>query len=89
METKKKRVVINDHIVVDSEICHGVPTFNGHRIMLWQLFWTLRDGGTIDEFLEGFPDLTRDHVKAAFDYVISLMQGNFAVVNTDPSDGFV
>lgn len=89
METKKKRVVINDYIVVDSEICHGKPTFAGHRIMVWQLFAVLAAGGTADQFLEDFPDLTREHIKAAFSYGASIMEGNFAVVNTDPSDGFV
>lgn len=32
-----KKVIINEHIVANPQICHGKPTFKGTRIMVWQI----------------------------------------------------
>ena len=32
-----KRIELGSYIVADPEICHGVPTFRGTRIMVWQV----------------------------------------------------
>ncbi|HYO49904.1 MAG TPA: DUF433 domain-containing protein [Chloroflexia bacterium] len=31
------RKILGRHIVADTEICHGKPTFNGTRIMVFQI----------------------------------------------------
>ena len=69
------RIEINKHIVVDSAICHGKPTFKGTRIMVWQVLEMLQDGTKIEEILEDFPSLTRGHIKAALQYSVSLTKG--------------
>jgi len=33
-----RRLELGEHVVADPEICHGKPTFNGTRIMVWQVF---------------------------------------------------
>jgi len=63
------RIEINKYIVVDSEICHGKPTFKGTRIMVWQILEMLEAGTPIKEIITAFPTrLTKNHIKAALHY---------------------
>jgi uncharacterized protein (DUF433 family) len=47
-------------IVRDPEIMHGVPVFRGTRVPVRTLFEYLEGGETIEEFLQGFPTVSRD-----------------------------
>jgi uncharacterized protein (DUF433 family) len=47
-------------IVRDPEIMHGVPVFRGTRVPVQTLFDYLEGGETIEEFLQGFPTVSRD-----------------------------
>ncbi len=47
-------------IVRDPEIMHGVPVFRGTRVPVQTLFDYLEGGETIEEFLLGFPTVSRD-----------------------------
>jgi uncharacterized protein (DUF433 family) len=38
---------------------HGVPVFRGTRVPVQTLFEYLEGGDTLDEFLEGFPTVSR------------------------------
>jgi len=62
------RIEINEYIVADTEICGGTPTFKGTRIMVWQVLEMLQSGETIDEILENYPSLTKEHIKAALGF---------------------
>lgn len=62
------RVEINKYIVADSEICGGTPTFKGTRIMIWQILEMLQFGETIEEILENYPSLTKEHIEAALGF---------------------
>jgi uncharacterized protein (DUF433 family) len=62
------RVEINDYIVVDTEICHGKPTFKGTRIMVWQVLDMLRVGYKVEDIFKEFPSLTKEHIKAALEF---------------------
>jgi uncharacterized protein (DUF433 family) len=44
----------------DPEIMHGVPVFRGARVPVQTLFDYLEGGETIEEFLQGFPAVSRD-----------------------------
>ena len=46
-------------ITVDSEIMHGLPAFRGTRVPVQTLFQYLEGGETLDDFLEGFPTVSR------------------------------
>ena len=78
------RVEISKHIVADSEICHGKPTFNGTRIMVWQILEMLESGETVDDIIEAFPSLTPAHVKAALHYAADLTRGRDNVTVSVP-----
>lgn len=41
-----KRTLVGEHIVIDPEICHGVPTFRGTRIFVSDI---------IDDVASGLP----------------------------------
>ena len=47
----RHRVELGRHIVADSKICGGQPTFKGTRIMVWIILEQLEDGMTWDEVL--------------------------------------
>ena len=55
----------NTIIVRDPEILGGTPVFRGTRVPLQALFDSLEGGETLEEFLEGFPGVTREMAIAA------------------------
>lgn len=53
----------------------GEWVFRGTRVPLTALFENLKDGASIDEFLEWFPGVKREQVVAVLDYeLVSLQQ---------------
>lgn len=53
---------MNRVITISPEIQSGEPVFSGTRVPIKNLFDYLRGGDSIDEFLEGFPSVSRDQV---------------------------
>ena len=45
----RRRIELGRHIVADSKICGGQPTFKGTRIMVWIVLEQLEDGLSWDE----------------------------------------
>lgn len=52
----------------DPQKVSGAWVFRGTRVPVTALFENLRDGATIDQFLEWFPGVTRAHVQALLTY---------------------
>jgi uncharacterized protein (DUF433 family) len=50
-DRKMKRVKLGQYIVADPEICHGVPTFVGTRIMVDQVLEMVAAGTSWDEII--------------------------------------
>ncbi len=48
----------------DPEVMGGTPVFCGTRVPVATLLDYLEAGDTIDDFLEGFPSVTREQVVA-------------------------
>jgi uncharacterized protein (DUF433 family) len=48
----------------DPDVMGGVPVFSGTRVPVQTLLDSLEAGESIDEFLEGFPSVSRDQVIA-------------------------
>jgi len=46
-------------ITKDPKIMHGTPVFRGTRVPVQTLFDYLEAGDSIEEFLEGFPTVSR------------------------------
>jgi uncharacterized protein (DUF433 family) len=54
---------MSDSLITTSpEMMGGTPVFAGTRVPVQTLFEYLEAGDTIDDFLEGFPTVTREQV---------------------------
>ncbi|HKD07382.1 MAG TPA: DUF433 domain-containing protein [Bryobacteraceae bacterium] len=47
-------------ITCDPEIMHGTPVFRGTRVPAKTLFDYLESGQSLNDFLEGFPTVSRE-----------------------------
>jgi len=47
-------------VLRDPEIMHGTPVFRGTRVPVRTLFDYLEGGETLEDFLEGFPTVSRE-----------------------------
>jgi uncharacterized protein (DUF433 family) len=56
-----------DPITRDAETMHGQPVFRGTRVPVQILFDYLEGGETLDDFLEGFPTVSRELAVAALE----------------------
>ena len=61
-------------IWVDPERLSGAPCFEGTRVPVDSLFTNLESGVSLDEYLDCFPDVTREQAVAALEYVPGLAQ---------------
>jgi uncharacterized protein (DUF433 family) len=66
--------VYKDLIWQDPDRMSGVPCFYGTRVPVDDLFTFMRRGGTIDEFLDGYPTVSRELVEGV------LAEGEAAVL---------
>jgi uncharacterized protein (DUF433 family) len=46
---------------------HGTPCFAGTRVPIKNLFDYIEDNHSLEEFLEGFPTVTREQVMAVLE----------------------
>lgn len=51
---------LNDLITRDADIVHGTPVFSGTRVPVQTLFDYLEGGDSLEDFLEGFPTVSRE-----------------------------
>jgi len=55
--------LMSDHLIsISPQVMGGVPVFAGTRVPVQTLFEYLEAGDTIDDFLLGFPTVTREQV---------------------------
>jgi uncharacterized protein (DUF433 family) len=54
-------------IIKDPDILGGTPVFRGTRVPIQTLFDYLEGGETIEEFLQGFPTVSREAAVAALE----------------------
>jgi uncharacterized protein (DUF433 family) len=62
-----------DVIVKDPEILGGTPVFRGTRVPLQTLFDYLEAGDTLEEFLDGFPGVSRETAIAVLEQARELL----------------
>jgi uncharacterized protein (DUF433 family) len=51
---------MHEAITRDAQVMHGTPVFRGTRVPVKTLFEYLEHGDSIDDFLEGFPTVSRE-----------------------------
>jgi uncharacterized protein (DUF433 family) len=86
---------LKDVIVKDPDILGGTPVFRGTRVPLQALFDSIEGGETLEEFLEGFPSVSREMAVAALEQarellskVVALTQQNAASPTGASPTGF-
>lgn len=63
----------NSVIVKNPNILGGTPVFRGTRVPLQLLFDSLERGYTLEEFLQGYPTVSRDMAVAALEEAQQLL----------------
>jgi len=58
--TVQQRAMLHEIVWVDPDRLSGEPCFKGTRVPIQALIDHIEDNGTLDEFLEGFPSVTRE-----------------------------
>jgi uncharacterized protein (DUF433 family) len=64
---------LRDVIVKNPNILGGTPVFRGTRVPLQALFDSLEGGETLEDFLEGYPSVTREMAIAALEEAQQLL----------------
>jgi uncharacterized protein (DUF433 family) len=62
-----------DVIEQNPDVVSGAWVFKGTRVPVAALFQNLRDGATVDEFLEWFPGVKRAQVEAILDHELETL----------------
>ena len=57
----------------DPEKLGGAWLFKGTRVPISALFANLRDGASVDEFLEWFPGVEAEHVRMVFEHELDTL----------------
>jgi uncharacterized protein (DUF433 family) len=57
----------NGVIEVDPQKVGGVPVFAGTRVPIQNLFDYIEGGETLEDFIEGFPPITREQAVAVLE----------------------
>lgn len=60
------------------DVVGGAWVFRGTRVPVAALFENLRDGATIDQFIEWFPGVQRADVEAVLDYEVAALSTSAA-----------
>ena len=60
-------------ILVDEDRMSGAPCFRGTRVPVDSLFTNLESGVSLDEYLECFPEVSRQHAIAVLEYAQKLV----------------
>ncbi len=66
---------LNERIVMNPVIMTGKPVIKGTRIPVDMIVRLIAQGMTLQEILEDYPQLTKDDIKAALEYVADMIRG--------------
>jgi len=74
------RVEISKHIVADSEICHGKPTFKGTRVLVSDVIELVADGVSAQEIIRDYyPSLNKSMIKDSLEWAAKVVSGGHRV----------
>jgi len=66
-------------IVVDPDICNGQPVIKGTRITVQTVLEFLGAGDSIEDILEEYPTLNREHVLECVRFSSELLKHHFTL----------
>ena len=65
---------MNEHILIDSEVCHGQACIKGTRIPVHQILSMLANGDTFEDLLDAYPSIKREDIYACLNYAARLAE---------------
>lgn len=68
------RIDWRKHFESTEDTLHGILRACGTRVPVTVILDSLADGMTVDEILQGYPSLQREHIDAAIAYAAELAQ---------------
>lgn len=71
----RKPLQLEQVISSDEKVMGGVPVFKGTRVPVESLMAHLKAGDSLDEFLEGFPTVTREQTLAFLELALVSVLG--------------
>jgi uncharacterized protein (DUF433 family) len=58
----RDNMLMQEAVTRDPEVMHGTPVFRGTRVPVQSLFDYIENGDSLDDFLDGFPTVSRELV---------------------------
>jgi uncharacterized protein (DUF433 family) len=77
-EAMKPREV-GQYLIAHPGICFGKPTFKGTRVPVRTVLTFLAQGETIEDVLEGWPELQREAVVEAIELAATALEERYAL----------
>ncbi|MBI2134821.1 DUF433 domain-containing protein [Candidatus Woesearchaeota archaeon] len=69
------RVKISRHIVADTEICHGKPTFKGTRVLVSDIVELVAAGESSEKLMKSYPGLSKEMIREALEHAAKVISG--------------
>lgn len=66
-------MLYSDRIEIDPKVCNGKPVIKGTRIPVSVVLECLAEDENWDNLLAGFPELTRDDIRAVLIYSVKFL----------------
>ena len=66
---------INERIAINPDVMVGKPVIKGTRIPVDTVVRLIARGMSQDDILKDYPNLTKEDIKAALEYVADIVQG--------------
>ena len=75
-DKNREIIQVSQYITADPAVCHGKPCFKDTRIMVYLVLGLLEAGLTPETIIgpDYYPQLTKDHIKAALHYAAQLLK---------------
>ena len=72
-----QRVMLKDSLIISAspDVMGGTPVFTGTRVPVQTLLDYLKAGESIDDFLDGFPTVTREQIIALLEEAEKQLMG--------------
>ncbi len=69
-----------ERIEVATDVCNGKPVLKGTRITVGTILGYLSAGDSVEDILEGYPQLSREDIRACFDYARKVSDSHTTVM---------
>lgn len=70
---------LKDVLVSTDDTLGGSVRFSGTRVPLQALLDTIQGGGSLEEFLDGWPDVSKEQAQAVLDWDLGRVRAEFGL----------